>query len=97
MTFLARSFDIGCRVEVEHTAEHLHAHVRLDDEVAIEPGDQIRVHGEPIRVMFGSREVFCRTATVTRAAPLRRLFVRLRARFELTELYELSFSSGRIA
>jgi len=89
------SFDTPCRIEIEHTNEHLHAHVELDGDVAIEPGDKVRVSGAPVRVPFGGRLVEHRMATVTRATALDRAWTRLRARFELTELYELSFSAGR--
>ena len=87
-------FDTPCTIEVEHTNEHLHAHVALDGDIAICPGDKVRVHGPAIRVPFGGRLVERRVATVTRASALDRFWVRLRSRFELTELYELSFSSG---
>jgi hypothetical protein len=89
------SFDTPCRIEVEHSNEHLHAHVELDGDLAIAPGDRVRVSGPAIRVPFGGRLVEHRIATVTRATQLGRAWVRLRARFELTELYELSFSAGR--
>jgi hypothetical protein len=95
MIFARTRFDTGCRIEVEHTNEHLHAHVELDGDVAIEHGDKVRVHGAAVRVPFGGRLVERRTATVTRATALGRAWTRLRARFELTELYELSFSAGR--
>lgn len=92
---MTRSFTTGCTIEVEHTPEHLHAHVALDGDLAIAPGDKVRVHGAAIRVPFGERLVERRTATVTRATLLGRAWTRARARFELTELYELSFSPGR--
>jgi hypothetical protein len=91
-----RRFDTPCTIEVEHTNEHLHAHVVLDGDIAIEPGDRVCVHGRAVRVPFGGRLVERRTATVTRATAIERLWVRLRSRFELTELYELSFSAGRV-
>jgi hypothetical protein len=89
-------FDTFCTIEIEHTNEHLHAHVALDGDVPIAPGDKVRVHGPAIRVPFGERLVERRPATVTRATALGRAWVRLRSRFELTELYELSFSSGSV-
>lgn len=92
-----RSFDTGCTLEIEHTDAFLHAHVELDGDVVIGPGDQVRVHGAAIRLPFGQRIVERRTATVTRAGPLERAWVRLRSRFEITELYEVSFSSGQPA
>jgi hypothetical protein len=62
----------------------------------MEPGDKVRVHGDPISIPFGSREVFRRTATVTRAGPLMRAAIRCAAYFDLAELYEVSFNAGRI-
>jgi hypothetical protein len=96
MIFRSTRFDTPCRIEVEHTNEHLHAHVELEGDIAIQPGDKVRVSGAPVRVPFGGRLVERRMATVTRATALGRAWTRLRARFELTELYELSFSAGRI-
>jgi len=96
MLFRRTRFDTLCRIEVEHTNEHLHAHVELDGERSIEPGDKVLVQGPAVRVPFGSRLVEHRTATVTKATALDRFLTRLRARFELTELYELSFSAGRV-
>jgi hypothetical protein len=92
----ARSFDVPCTITVEQSSEHFHAHVELAPGVEMEPGDKVRVHGAPISIPFGSREVFQRTATVTRAGPLARALTRLAAYFDLAELYEVSFNAGRI-
>jgi hypothetical protein len=92
----ARRFDTPCTITVEQSPEHFHAHVELDENVEIEPGDKVRVHGDPISIPFGSREVFHRTATVTRAGPLKRFAIRCAAYFDLAELYEVSFNAGRI-
>ncbi len=94
MMFHGARFDTPCRIEIEHTNEHLHAHVELDGDVSIAPGDKVRVHGAAVRVPFGGRLVERRMATITRATALGRAWTRLRARFELTELYELSFTAG---
>lgn len=93
---MARSFDTPCRVAVEQSEEHFHAHVELADDIAIHPGDRVRVHGAPISIPFGARAVFERTATVTRAGPMVRAWTRVRAYFDLTELYEVSFHAGGI-
>jgi len=53
------------------------------------------VHGSVIRVPYGEKVTLRRQATVTRASGLDRALTKLAARFELTELYEVSFSSGR--
>ena len=86
-----------CTIEIEHTDASLHAHVELDGEVALRPGDRVRVHGDPIRVAFGERMVLRREATIERAGWLERQWTRLAARFELSALYEVSFSGGRLA
>ncbi|MEL6486106.1 MAG: hypothetical protein AAFQ13_03040 [Pseudomonadota bacterium] len=92
----ARVFEVGCTITIEQSPEHFHAHVDLPDDVVMEPGDKVRVHGDPISIPFGSREVFHRTATVTRAGPVMRALTRLAAYFDLAELYEVSFNAGRI-
>jgi hypothetical protein len=97
LAFLAsQSFETPCTITVEQSSEHFHAHVELPEHIAMEPGDKVRVHGAPISIPFGSREVFERRATVTRAGPLTRAAIRLAAYFDLAELYEVSFNAGRI-
>ena len=92
---MKRSFDTGCTIRAEHGFDDLYAHVELDGDVAIRPGDRVRVHGSAIRLPYGGALVERRTATITRATALGRAWTKLKARFELTELYELSFSDGR--
>lgn len=92
---MSRRFDTGCRIEVSQTPEAFHAHVVLDGDVPIEPGDKVRVHGAPITVPFGVTHVFHRMATIERAGPLRRLWTRIAGHFELSELYEVSFTPRR--
>lgn len=95
MRLFATQFDTPCTIEVEHGFDHLHAHVELDGDVAIEAGDKVRVHGAAIQLPYGRRIVEHRTATVTRASSFGRWLTKIKARFELTELYEVSFSNGR--
>ncbi|MCS3726695.1 hypothetical protein [Bradyrhizobium betae] len=90
-----KTFDVPCTIEIEQTSETLHAHVVLDGDIAIQPGDEVRVHDAPTGVAFGERLVVRRTATVVRAGPLDRLLARIEGYLELTELYEVSFSDGR--
>jgi hypothetical protein len=90
-----RRFDVPCTIEVEHTNEHLHAHVALEGEVPIFPGDKVRVHGTPIQVLYGESASYNRMATVMRANWLSRQWTRFLAGLEITELYEVSFSAGR--
>lgn len=96
-SFLQRTstFDVPCTIEIENTFDSLHAHVELDGDVAIEAGDQVHVHGSTIRVPYGEKLTLRRNATVTRAGSFDRAITKIAAWFELTELYEVSFSSGR--
>lgn len=96
MLFKGRSFDTPCRIEIEQSHDHFHAHVELAGDLRLAPGDTVRVHGRPIHVPFGGRIVEERTATVTRAGPLARAWTRVRARFEFADLYEVSFNPGRV-
>ena len=88
------TFDVPCTVTIENTYESLHAHVELDDDIAIEPGDEVKVHGEPIIVPFGEKRQLRRMATVRRAGALERAWTRLTGDLEFMELCEFSFSSG---
>ncbi|MFZ0844258.1 MAG: hypothetical protein WAM62_00595 [Pseudolabrys sp.] len=89
-----RTFQVPCTVEIEHTAESLHAHVELEG-VEAGPGDRVIVHGAPTGIPFGERKIFHCHATVTRAGLLGRLRAQLEGYLELTELYEVGFSDGR--
>ena len=91
----ADSFDVGCTIEIEQTGESLHAHVSLDNDLEIRPGDEVTIHGAPVKVGFGECLNLRRTATVVRAGALKRMMTHLAGYLELTELYEVSFSDGR--
>lgn len=94
-TLPARVITVGCTVRVENTADYLYAHVELDG-IEPGPGDSVTVHGAPAKVMYGEKATFRCTATVVRATWIGRLLTRIAAYLELTELYEVSFSAGRI-
>ncbi|ABD86884.1 hypothetical protein [Rhodopseudomonas palustris] len=91
------SFEVPCTVEIEQTSESLHAHVILDGDIEIRPGDEVTVHDAPTDIGFGEHIVVRRTATVVRAGLLEGLRARLEGYLELTELYEVSFSNGRVS
>ncbi len=93
---IRRRQPVPCTIEIEHSACSLHAHVELDGEIALGPGDRVRVHGAPIRMVFGERLILRRDATVERAGWLERQWTRIAARFGLSELYEVSFTAGRL-
>jgi hypothetical protein len=86
--------EVRCTVDIEHSFDSLHAYVELHG-IEVGPGDEVLVHDAPTEVAFGDRLVCERRATVTRAGWLDRLWTRLTARLELTELYEVGFSSWR--
>lgn len=94
--FSSEKFDTGCRVEIEQSPDHFHAHVELAGNLHIYPGDRVQVHGEPIMVSFGEKVCFDRTATVQRAGHLRRVWTKISGYFEMAELYEVSFTPGRL-
>jgi hypothetical protein len=90
-----RTLDVGCTVDVAHTAHSLHAHVDLDGAPDIRPGDQVIVHQAPCDVAYGESTVARRVATIVRASWIERLWARIAAYRELTALYEIGFSIGR--
>lgn len=87
-------FDTDCTIEIEHSHDSLHAHVTLDRGGDLGPGDRVTVHGAPVKIAFGERMVLHRQATIEKATPLERAWTKIAARFDLAELYEVSFSSG---
>ncbi len=91
----AAAVEWPCTVEIAITADDVYAHVTLDGGVEAEPGDAVEVLGPPFRVGFGEILTERRRARLTRAGRLRRAWTRLAARFQLTELYEVSFTPGR--
>jgi hypothetical protein len=93
--FRRESVEVPCTIRVEHTFDSLHAHVELDGGLAVEPGDEVRVHGEPIVVPYGERRTIRRIATVTRAGLIERAWTRATGDLEFMELCEFSFSSGQ--
>lgn len=90
--FVRKKDEAPCTVEVSHTFESLHAHVRFDDGSVVHPGDEVLVHGAPIMAAYGEVVVEKRTATITRATALERAWTRLTGDLEFMELCEFSFS-----
>jgi hypothetical protein len=90
-----RTFEAPCTIEIEHSPESLHAHVEIQGDIDIEPGDEVLVHDAPTNVRYGERVLVRRTATIIRAGLIERAWTRLAGNFELTELYEVSFSERR--
>jgi hypothetical protein len=90
-----RSFDVGCTVSVSHRFEELSAHVELDGDVVIGPGDRVLVHGEPINPPYGKVQVERRRATVTRASWVSRAWTRISGDVDCLSLLDVSFSDRR--
>ncbi|MCA3441704.1 MAG: hypothetical protein INF50_15465 [Rhodobacter sp.] len=93
MPLFARSTEeVPCTVEVSHRFESLHAHVRFNNGAVVFPGDEVLVHGKPVLAAYGEVIVEDRTATITRASLLERLWTRMTGDFGFMELCEFSFS-----
>lgn len=91
---IGRQFDVGCTIDIENTFESCHAHVELDGNLPIHPGDAIRVQGDPVVVAYGDKLTLRRIATVQRAGGLKRAWTRMTSNLECIDLFEISFSSG---
>lgn len=91
---IRRTVEVPCTVDIEHTIDHLHAHVELQG-YDPQPGDRVIVHGAPTDVPFGERIVVSRRATVTTGNWLDFLTAKVGGFFEITELFEVGFSEGR--
>jgi hypothetical protein len=91
-----REFEVPCTLTIEHSADSLHAHVDLDADLDIRPGDEVIVHDAPTDIAFGQRLVVARKATIIRASLIERLWTKFAGHFEMNELYEVSFTERRI-
>ena len=89
-----RPVEAPCTIQIEHSPQSLHAHVEIDADFVIQPGDEVLVRDAPA-ACFGDNFVVRRTVTVTRAGPLERAWTRLIGHLELTELYDVSFTERR--
>lgn len=90
--FTKRREEAPCTVEVSHRFESLHAHVRFNNGAIVHPGDEVQVHGQPVLAAYGEVVSEDRTATITRASAVERLWTRMTGDFEVMELCEFSFS-----
>jgi hypothetical protein len=88
--FFARTFEVGCTVDLEQTNDSLHAYVELDG-YEVGPGDEVTVIDPPTSVPFGERLTKRCRARVRQAGWFARTWTPIAAYLELTELYEVGF------
>ena len=81
-----------CTVSVSHRFEELSAHVRFDNGAVVHPGDEVQVLGPEIMAPYGEVVEESRTAIITRASGIERLWTRMTGDLEFMELCEFSFS-----
>lgn len=82
--------DVPCYVDIERTAESLHAHA-IPEGIDLRPGDRVLVHGAPASIAQGERVRIECVATVIRAGALRRAWTRMTSFLEILELFEAGF------
>lgn len=95
LPMMRQTFESPCKVEIGHTAESLFAHVEIEGDFEIRPGDRVLVQNAPTETPFGFRITVERRATIVRAGLIERLWTRVLGNFELTELYDVSFTDRR--
>jgi hypothetical protein len=86
---------VMCTVNVVNTFEFLSAHVELDGDVKIKPGDEVIVQGSEIRVPYGETWSERRQAVINRASWIERKWTELTGDMEYMELLEFSFSEEK--
>ena len=81
-----------CEIVISHRFEELSAHCKFLNGAVINPGDTVEVDGPELMAPYGEVVSAKRTATITRASGLERLWTRWTGDFEFMELCEFSFS-----
>jgi hypothetical protein len=87
---------VNYQLEMANTWQDLYAHVTLEN-VDIGPGDIVQLHNVPVDLPYGQKKQVQGYATYLRANPLTRWWTKFIARFEITMLYEVSFSTTRFS
>jgi hypothetical protein len=90
-TAMPRTIEVPCTLDIEVTAESVHAHA-VPEGVTLYPGDRVIVHGAPETIDFGDCYTRQCTATIIRAGLFTRVWTRLTSIGQITELYEVSFA-----
>jgi len=90
------SQQVNYSLDMANTWEDLYAHVELEG-VDIGPGDAIQLHQVPVDLPYGQKRRVTGKASYFKASSLKRWCIRTFSRFEITMLYEVSFSSTRFS
>ena len=90
--FIKKKEIAPCTVEISNTFESLHAHVRFNNGAIIYPGDEVLVHGRPIKAPYGKIVKEDREATILRATALERVWTKIIGKLEFMEICEFSFT-----
>ncbi len=90
------SKQVNYSLDMSNTWEDLYAHVDLED-VDIGPGDSVKLHQVPVDLPYGQKRQVKGKASYFKASALKRWFITTFSRFEITMLYEVSFSSTRFS
>lgn len=90
--FIKKIEKVPCTVEVSHRFESLHAHVKFNNGAVVNPGDEVKVSGQPISAPYGQVVIEEREAIIKRATGLERFWTRITGDFGFMELCEFSFS-----
>ncbi|MBF9042856.1 hypothetical protein HKCCE4037_05935 [Rhodobacterales bacterium HKCCE4037] len=88
---------VPCTVTISHCFDELSAHVRFNDGSVVGPGDTVEVQGAEIMAPYGEVVSEDRTAIITRASGIERLWTRATGDFEFMELCEFSFSEEALS
>lgn len=88
---------VPCTVTISHRFDELSAHVRFNDGSVVGPGDTVEVQGSEIMAPYGEIVSEDRTAIITRASGIERLWTRATGDFEFMELCEFSFSEEALS
>ncbi len=81
---------LRCLIDIEQTPASFHAHA-IPDNIDIRAGDIVMVHDAPHDIRFGEHLIGERSGVLIRAGLLTRIWTRLSALAELSELYEVGF------
>jgi hypothetical protein len=93
--FGRQQFRTRAVLDLEHTADSLHAYVSIDG-VELGPGDEVLLIDADSTLRFGERRRRTAIAIVTRAGWLRRQWFKAASIMQLTSLYDISFSDRRV-